>query len=88
MTKATGMEKLRKAVRALNYCNESFLDRFTVTELLCIHDAWLKSDWDIVPDDWEDQQVTNALFGIVPQWDDNEKPIYVGQSNLTIVIVV
>lgn len=72
----TGMEKLRKAVSLFNNCNESFLDRFTVTELLCIHDAWLKSEWCIRPDYWEEEQVTQALFGIVPTWDDDEKPVY------------
>jgi len=72
-----GMEKLRKAVAAFNNCNESFLDKYDPLELLSIYEAWVKSDWCITPDDWEEQQVTNALFGIVPQWDDNEKPIYV-----------
>ena len=79
----TGMEKLRKAVSLFNNCNESFLDRFSEAELLCIYEAWSKSGWDITPDDWEEQQVTNALFGIVPQWDNDEKPLYTSQWRLS-----
>jgi hypothetical protein len=73
----TGMEKLRIAVNALNYCRESFLDQFTSEELLKIHAAWTASGWDIFPDQWTARQVQEALQGTPPKWTDEEcTPVY------------
>lgn len=72
----TGMEELRLLVKNFNGCAESFLDRFSVEELITLHRIHQQSDWDIQPDHWEEQQVREALQGIVPSWDDQERPVY------------
>lgn len=35
---------------------------------------WLASEWDIYPDQWAPWQVTDALAGIVPEWNSDETP--------------
>ena len=72
----TGMNELRTIVRSLDNCNESFLDRFSVTELVQLHRMWMMCGWDFTPDRWTEGQVKAALAGKVPQWDPKtEKPI-------------
>jgi hypothetical protein len=73
----SGMDKLRRAVQALNSCRESFLDRFTSEELLRIHEMWEDSEWDFYPDQWTRSQVVDAMhYGIPPAWRDrDESPI-------------
>ncbi len=71
-----GIGELRLMVRNFGNCHESFLMNFSAEELIKIHRAWLASGWDIFPDQWETNQVDDALNGIPPQWDKNEKPIY------------
>ena len=72
----TGMEQMRVIVAALNGCRESFLDQFTIPQLIKLYKAWLNSKWDFMPDEWTDRQVKNALRGKAPMWDNNENPIY------------
>jgi hypothetical protein len=73
----TGIEALRDAVQAFNYCNETFLGQFSVEELLTLRKLWLKSAWDVYPDDWTRRQVCEAVsLGLVPAWDDEERPVY------------
>ena len=72
----TGMEELRASVHGLNYCKETFLNRFTAEELLVICRMWAQAEWDFFPDEWEERQVQEALQGIVPRWDDSERPMY------------
>lgn len=78
--KLTGMEKMRQIVKALNNCNESFLDQFRFEELIKIYSAWLASGWTFLPDQWTERQVKEALRGIVPNWDFNEKPVYIKRA--------
>jgi len=72
----TEMAELRLLVRNFGDCNESFLDGFTVPELVRLHRAMIASGWDILPDRWTARQVKEALRGIVPTWGDDEKPTY------------
>ena len=72
----TGMEKMRRIVKALNNCNESFLDQFPFNDLMKIYSAWLASEGTFLPDQWTERQVRDALRGIAPRWDFTEKPIY------------
>ena len=74
--KLTGMEQLRQAVAGLNNCNETFLEVFSAEELLMLHRAWCASAWMFYPDEWASRQVFDALRGIVPDWDGDERPIY------------
>ncbi len=72
----TGVEELRLIVRNLNNCRESFLDPFTIEQLLALHRAWMSADWDFPPDQWQPEQVAQALRGITPRWDEDERPEY------------
>lgn len=72
----TGAECLRRIVRNMDACRESFNDRFTMAELIAIHEAFLSSGWDIYPDQWEERQVQEALQGKPPRWNEDERPIY------------
>jgi hypothetical protein len=70
------IDELRAAARALSYCNESFLRRFTMEQLLAIRRAWVASEWDIHPDEWTERQVKDALKGRVPTWNAVDEPTY------------
>lgn len=70
------IERLRRMVSGFNCCSESFLQSFSMDELVTLHRSWMISDWDIYPDRWTDRQVTEALAGIPPNWDDKMRPVY------------
>lgn len=70
----TGIEEIREAATAFGYNKDAFNMSFTAEELLLIFRAWKASKYDIFPDQWEDQQVDEALKGIVPAWEPD--PIY------------
>lgn len=72
----TSIQILRRLVQRFGCCREDFNDRFTVAELLLLDSAWSRSGWDIYPDQWTKRQVTEALRGIAPTWDDNERPTH------------
>lgn len=67
-------DELRLLVRNFNACDESFLTRFTVAELVTLHRAWMASSHDIRPDQWSERQVLEALAGKVPEWNEDESP--------------
>jgi hypothetical protein len=56
-----GVERLRRAIGILDYCNETFNYRWTAAELLKIVDAHLRSGWDIFPDEWSEDQLRAAI---------------------------
>jgi hypothetical protein len=68
----TGAEVLRGAVRAFGHCRESFLDHYSAVELLALYDAWQRSEWGILPDEWEGRQVEEAIEGRAPCWEEYE----------------
>lgn len=72
----TGVEQLRRTVALLNNCNETFNDRYTAAELMRLGEMYRACAWDFAPDRWEGRQLAEALCGIVPQWDENERPVY------------
>jgi hypothetical protein len=74
--KLSDIEKMRMAINAFSYCNETFLQRYNVKQLMKLHFAMMACEYDFLPDQWTDRQVKEALKGIVPNWDDNEKPVY------------
>lgn len=71
----SGIDFLRNMVQAISYCNEDFLCRYTVEQLLAIWEACLASEFDMYPDQWTPAQVRAALRGWVPAWDEDGKPI-------------
>jgi len=82
----TGIERLRNAVRAFDNCNESFLQQWGTDDLLKIHEAWCKSEWDVFPDQWTERQITMATCTRTPpQFRESEKtglePIYPSDSD-------
>jgi hypothetical protein len=74
----TGAEELRIIVRNLGITSESFNERFTAEQLIQIGRMQLACGWDFLPDRWKPRQVREALRGIVPAWDADEKPLYAG----------
>ncbi len=73
----SGIEKLRRVVKLFDYCNESFNTTWTIEELLKLADTCWKSGWDFFPDQYTERQLYEALkWGILPQWDEREKPKY------------
>lgn len=72
-----GIEVLKEAVSRFSCCHTDFVYRYTVKELLKISDAWGRSGWDIVADQWTTRQLNEAIeLDRAPTWDDNEKPTY------------
>lgn len=74
----TPIEQLRHLVDIFNLNNEGFNMRFTLPQLFQIYDAWMLSGWDIRPDEWSEQQLSEALQGIAPDWDEEELPVFSG----------
>lgn len=74
--KLFGVEELRRAVNLFDNCNEGFNQQFTAEELLILWRMYCVCGWDFAPDEWTDIQVENALNGIIPTWDKNERPMY------------
>lgn len=71
-----GIDELRKAVKMLDACNETFNQQFSAVELLRLAKAQQASAWCFFPDEWSDRQVSEALEGIIPAWNDDETPNY------------
>ncbi len=75
--KITGIELLRYAVRLFNNGNETFALTFDEDKLLKIAQGYRACDWDVHPDRWEERQISDLLvYDKIPQWDENEQPIY------------
>lgn len=79
----SSIEMLRLAVSNFNHCQDGWSEQFSIAELLLIHDMWLASDWDFLPDtQWTQRQLDEALQGVVPRWDPKtEKPIYAKKAS-------
>ncbi len=70
------IEKLRAMVALFNNCDESFNQQFTIEELAKLHEVYQKCQWDIPPHRWSERQLSAALKGKVPMFDDNGLPVY------------
>jgi len=73
-------EELRLLISNVDYCREGFFDRLTVVELVQLHRMLQASGWDMPMDTWTPRQVREALRGIPPKWDDDEKPVYAARA--------
>jgi hypothetical protein len=59
--KETGIEELRRAAKALSWCNESVLQSIGSAErVLNVARAMWASGWDLYPDQWTPQQIEIA----------------------------
>lgn len=67
---------MRAMVRLFNNCREGFNEQFGMRQLEKLYDAYKACGWDIAPDRWTARQVREALRGVLPQWDDEERPMY------------
>lgn len=68
-----GIDELRSAVQAFDYCEETFLQQFSAEDLLKIRRVWKKCDWDLFPDQWTNQQTEEAIKdGKVPDFEETE----------------
>lgn len=70
-----GIDGLRNMVKQFNYCNETFLQKYSIQELIKIGKALSKIEWDYLPDQWTEKQINDALNDRVPQWDSEGNPI-------------
>lgn len=59
----TGIEELRKAVNVFNNTRESAIDSYTAEQLILIYRAYKRSEWDITPDAWTQEELAAALRG-------------------------
>jgi hypothetical protein len=59
----SGIEELRRAVRTLDRCRESWNETFTAAELLLLVQAVAACEWDIFPDQLTEADVARALRG-------------------------
>ena len=75
--KLTGMELIRCAQRLFDNGSETFADKFDAVQLLKIAQGWKACEWDIHPDKWEEQQISDLLvYDEIPQWIDESTPLY------------
>lgn len=72
----SGIQKMRDMVKVFSNCNETFLNRYRIQELIKIYRMWLKSEWNFYPNKWTERQVREALRNQAPMWDINGKPVY------------
>jgi len=77
---AKGAEELRRAVALLDNMRESFNDSHTTAELLQLCRVYRACEWDIAPDRWTPDQLSAALQGVVPRWDEDGRPVEQGAS--------
>lgn len=72
----TGAEEMRLCISNANITSESFNDRYTAAQLLQINRMLILSEWEIYPDKWSTRQVREALKGMPPRFDNDERPVY------------
>jgi hypothetical protein len=72
----SGIDQMRAAVRMLDNNTESVNQRYEAAALLKIWRAAMVCGWDFFPDQWTRQQLDEAIDGIAPDWDDNERPVF------------
>jgi hypothetical protein len=76
LERMTGAEQLRLIVSNIDHMSETFLDMYTLEEIVQLYRMCLLSGFDVYPDQWTRRQVRAALQGIPPSWDNDEKPVY------------
>ena len=69
--RATAAEQLRAIVRAMANEPETFLDAYTLPQLVALYTASARASWSYAPSTWTDRQRREALRGIVPRWSAN-----------------
>lgn len=70
------IHQLRELVRFYNGQIESFNTRFSIPQLIKLHEMYIASGWLITPDHWTPRQVKEALEGLPPMFDEHERPTY------------
>jgi hypothetical protein len=58
-----GIECLRGVVRMANQCPGDWLAQWTIDELVLIWQAFIRSDFDVLPHRWTDLEIEQALLG-------------------------
>lgn len=85
-TKPEGLNRLERACSLMNNTRTDAIVEWvgrsavrlcdlSAEQWLRIYDAYHECGWDFTPDQWTDWQIKGALRGVVPQWDENERPI-------------
>ena len=75
-----GIALLNFAHDTFRACLCSFAENYTAEQLLNIARASYLTEFDFLPDEWSERQVSEAaLNGTVPQWIENDsgiEPVY------------
>lgn len=61
MKTTTGIDKIRDMVSYFNSCNEGWLQQFSITQLVAIHDYALENEEEDYPDTWANWKLQEAL---------------------------
>lgn len=73
-----GVELIRHAATLADLQREAFNDRFTAHGLLRLAAIHAQCGWDFLPEAWTARQLREALMhDMVPQWDDDARPVYI-----------
>ena len=67
--RTTAAEQLRAIVRAMANEPETFLDAYTLPQLVALYTAAARASWTYAPSTWTPRQRMEALRGVVPRWD-------------------
>lgn len=86
-SKETGLERLQRTVRVLEYCRLDWVDQFSATDLLKIVDAHLRAGWDVFPDSWSRRQLREAISHGTPaafreDYSGRLIPVYAGKYHV------
>jgi hypothetical protein len=71
LEKLSGPEVLRRAVKLVDSCREDFNIEYTSEELIRLAKICWLSAWDILPDNWTQEQIDRALaYDTIPEWEE------------------
>jgi hypothetical protein len=75
------IEDLRRLISWCNCQSESFLEAFTLPQLVKLYNAHQLCAWDFPPDRWNQKQIKAVINrGEVPDWEDINKPKKKGET--------
>jgi hypothetical protein len=78
----SGPDQIRRMTNTINMCKEDFNQEYSAEELMKIVRACWLSEWDILPDQWTQQQIDAALeHGTPPEFE--ELPTGIHAKNVT-----
>lgn len=69
--KLSGANLLRRTANIIKNCNETFNQRFNAEDWIKLGQAFIDSEYDILPDAWSEEQIKECLtFRATPKWQE------------------